>query len=580
MPATRQIRSNPQNRDAEEAASLVRSARVGQLYSQSASGLLGATFSAVILVCALREVIPLSLLLTWLGLYLAVQAARFGLIVAFRRTSPGSRSVTFWERYFSIGIAIAAFMWGVAGVVFYAEDSVHHEFLLALFLAGLSAAATVVYGRSTTTSVPAILLMLLPMSCRFMYHGDEVHVTMGVVIALYAGVLTLTARSVHEVSRDSLSLRFENQGLIESMMEENRRADELNRQFRDEIADRYRAQEALRESEERYRQLIDLSPDGIYVNIGGHFAFANRSAARIFGFQSPEELQGRRVIDLEHPDTRDEVMERIRVLLEERRPVPLMEKTLVRPNGTTVDVEVSAAPINYGGLPAAQVTVRDITERKIAEESIQRSLNEKEILLREIHHRVKNNLQVVSSLLSLQARHVSDRSVRVMFVESRNRLDAMALIHELLYRSSDLADIDLNKYINSLASLLLASYEVPGNRVSFITHVAPVSMSVDTAIPCGLIANELVSNCLKHAFPDGREGLITISLAAENGRFQLAISDNGVGMPDGMDLENPETLGIRIVRTLVRQLQGDIELDRSCGTEFRIRFSEAPQTTS
>jgi two-component sensor histidine kinase len=196
------------------------------------------------------------------------------------------------------------------------------------------------------------------------------------------------------------------------------------------------------------------------------------------------------------------------------------------------------------------------------------------VLLREIHHRVKNNLQVISSLLRLQARYVSDEQQRLMFLESQNRLESMVLTHELLYRSKDLAKIDLNGYINGLVNLLLSSFGISRHQVSFETDVAPVSMSVDTAIPCGLITNELVSNCLKHAFPEGRTGKVRIVLTSSDSRFQLIVSDDGIGLPPDLDFNRAQTLGLRLVHTLVKQLQGDVQIESSAGTEFAITFRE------
>jgi two-component sensor histidine kinase len=217
----------------------------------------------------------------------------------------------------------------------------------------------------------------------------------------------------------------------------------------------------------------------------------------------------------------------------------------------------------------------EIAERKRAEEQIKASLGEKEVLLKEIHHRVKNNLQVVSSMLQLQSRNIKDKEMVEMFQESRNRVRSMALVHERLYQSRDLARIDFAKYIQSLANYLCRSYGVNTNVIQLKTDLHAVFLGVDTAIPCGLILNELVSNCLKHAFPDGREGEIRIELRSDgNGKFTLMVSDNGVGLPKDLDFRNTKSLGLQLVNTLVNQLEGTIELDRRGGTAFKITFSE------
>jgi PAS domain S-box-containing protein len=219
--------------------------------------------------------------------------------------------------------------------------------------------------------------------------------------------------------------------------------------------------------------------------------------------------------------------------------------------------------------------LRDITERKAAEDRLQASLSEKEVLLREVHHRVKNNMQVVSSLLNLQSRRVRDPDVQEMFRESQRRIRSMALIHERLYQSSDLSRIEFSQYLRNLASHLFHSYQVSSNRVRLRLDTDAVFININTAIPCGLIVNELISNSLKHAFPEGRTGEVAVELRREPGdRYVIRVSDDGVGYPPGLDFRNTETLGMQIVNTLVNQIDGAIEFSREGGTVFAIRFQE------
>jgi two-component sensor histidine kinase len=206
-------------------------------------------------------------------------------------------------------------------------------------------------------------------------------------------------------------------------------------------------------------------------------------------------------------------------------------------------------------------------------EHLKASLQEKEVLLKEIHHRVKNNLQVISSLLSLQSAKVEDEQVLEMFAESRDRVRSMALVHEKLYQSSDLAQVDFGEYVHSLVAQLTRTYHQTGDgAVALQVDAQDVALSIDMAVPCGLIINELVSNALKHAFPDGRNGKIRISLRAKRDGFALEVTDNGVGFPDDKDFLNSESLGMQLVALLVEQIQGRIELDRRKGTTFRITF--------
>jgi PAS domain S-box-containing protein len=218
---------------------------------------------------------------------------------------------------------------------------------------------------------------------------------------------------------------------------------------------------------------------------------------------------------------------------------------------------------------------RDITERKKAEDQLQASLLEKEVLLREVHHRVKNNMQVISSLLNLQSRHIQDPDVHEMFKESQRRIRSMALIHERLYQSSDFSRIEFSEYLRNLATHLFHSYQVNASRVQLKIEAEKVHLNINTAIPCGLIVNELISNALKHGFPDGRKGQLDIDLrrVAEDG-YTLRVRDDGVGFPEGLDFRKTETLGMQIVNTLISQIDASIDLVRDKGTEFSIHFQE------
>ncbi|MEW6220894.1 MAG: PAS domain S-box protein [Thermodesulfobacteriota bacterium] len=215
-------------------------------------------------------------------------------------------------------------------------------------------------------------------------------------------------------------------------------------------------------------------------------------------------------------------------------------------------------------------------ERGKAAAALRESLREKEVLLREIHHRVKNNMQVVSSLLDLQADYTRDAEHREMFAESRNRIRSMALIHEKLYRSKDLAKIDLADYIHDLARSLFDTYGVDTARISLQVEVQSVDLKMDTAISCGLILNELISNALKYAFPAGQEGVITVALRELGaGVVELVVRDNGVGLPAGLDVRNTDSLGLQLVVSVAEhQLGGKVAVRQDQGTEIRITVQE------
>jgi two-component sensor histidine kinase len=216
---------------------------------------------------------------------------------------------------------------------------------------------------------------------------------------------------------------------------------------------------------------------------------------------------------------------------------------------------------------------RELLERRRANARINASLREKEVLLKEIHHRVKNNLQIISSLLELQSVTVRDDKTLDVFKECRNRVRSMALVHERLYQAKDLASIKSAEYVDSLLASLRASYMANSNQVTLHARVKKAFLNIDTAIPCGLIINELVSNALKYAFPDGRSGRIEVQLrSVANDDLMLLVRDNGVGLPSSIDVWNTETLGLQVVTLLTSQHNGTIDLDRNGGTTFRITF--------
>ncbi len=213
----------------------------------------------------------------------------------------------------------------------------------------------------------------------------------------------------------------------------------------------------------------------------------------------------------------------------------------------------------------------DITERKRMEGLLRRSVEEKDLLLKEIHHRVKNNLQIISSLLNLQKNYVSSIECKGVLDESQNRVHSMALIHEKLYQTENLTEIHFAEYIQDLSSFLFRSYGVDPERVKLSVD-SQASLNIDTAIPCGLIVSELVSNALKYAFAERESGEICIVTKQVNGLFELKVQDDGIGFPEHLDIKNTQSLGMRLVNTLAKQLQGNIEMTRSPGTSFRICF--------
>jgi PAS domain S-box-containing protein len=219
--------------------------------------------------------------------------------------------------------------------------------------------------------------------------------------------------------------------------------------------------------------------------------------------------------------------------------------------------------------------VRDVTERQKAEEQLRSSLEEKEVLMREIHHRVKNNFQAVCGLISLQASYMPEEAYMAILQDTEARILAMAHVHERLYESESLAHVRIDQYVQGIVDDLLSFYKGSDANVQFRYELEEISLNVDTAIPCGLMVTELVTNAIKHAFPQGREGVITIRLKSINGeKLELTVSDDGVGFPEHVEVGNTQTLGLDLISAFAKKLRGEIKLNRDHGTVFSVRFRE------
>lgn len=308
----------------------------------------------------------------------------------------------------------------------------------------------------------------------------------------------------------------------------------------------------------------------------GVIVYANPKFERMFGYEEGG-LNGKHVSIVNYEDEHISAQE---VNLAIRREVmqhgeATYEVHNVKKDGTPFWCRATASIFDHPEYGTVLVAVQqDITERKLAEERIKASLKEKEVLLKEIHHRVKNNLQIVDSLLQMQSRRIKDKQAVEILRDSQNRIASIALVHEKLYRSEDLANIDFAQYIPDLNTHLFDTYNVSSDTVTLTIQVAPISLEIDTAIPCGLIINELVSNSLKYAFTENRQGEIMVEFYRSSDRtMTLIVRDNGIGIPEEFDIETTQSLGLTLVQGLVEQLEGTMELDRTQGTEFRITFS-------
>jgi PAS domain S-box-containing protein len=332
-----------------------------------------------------------------------------------------------------------------------------------------------------------------------------------------------------------------------------------------------------RAAEARFRALLESAPDGIVVvDARARIVIVNSQTERLFGYTRDELID--QPIELLVPQRyrgKHEGDREAYVSDPKLRPMGAGRALTGRTkDGAEFPVEISLSPLVTDQGRMVMSIIRDITERRRAEEIIQASLREKEALLKEIHHRVKNNLQVTSSLLRLQAAAIDDAGAREMFEETENRIRSMALVHEKLYQSTNLSRIDLADYIKSLGELLFRSSAIRPENVGLEVTGEQIFLEIDEAVPCGLIVNELLSNALKHAFPEDRRGRIEVHLnEVPDGIIAVSVRDDGVGLPPQFDFNRTETLGLQLVQGLVQQLEGTIDVTRhEGGAEFNVTF--------
>jgi PAS domain S-box-containing protein len=345
-----------------------------------------------------------------------------------------------------------------------------------------------------------------------------------------------------------------------------------------DITERKRAEEALMESEQRFRGAFENAAVGAsMVDLKGRFIKANRRLCEMLGYPE-DELLLKTFSDITHPEDVQIGLDNLKRQISGEADYTSFEKRYVRKDGEVIHVIVSPSLIrDSDGSPQYFVGLwQDITGRKLMEERIKASLREKEVLLQEVHHRVKNNMAIISSLLQLQAKRIKDETVRDLLTESRNRIHSLALIHEKLYRSEDFSKIDIEEYVRSLTNSLLASYKIKRGEITLERNIEDISLSIDKLIPCGLIINELVTNSIKHAFRNGDKGVIRVELkAGDSNLATLAVIDNGRGLPEGMDIYGSPTLGLQLVTSLAGQLRGELSYDATGGSSFRIKFKRS-----
>jgi PAS domain S-box-containing protein len=331
----------------------------------------------------------------------------------------------------------------------------------------------------------------------------------------------------------------------------------------------------------RLAQLVESSDDAmIGLSPYGVIETWNAAAAKLFGY-SFDEVRGTSSSMLVPVSERPRIERSFAAIRAGERVAPY-EVSHVRKDGTMFDGSVTMSGVvdRRGQVVGICKVLRDVSHQKSVEKQVRASLREKDVLLREIHHRVKNNLQVIASLLNIQVTAERSEGPRKGLIESQSRIQSMALVHQLLYQSKDLAQIDAGEYLTKLTTRLVETYNIAPDRISVRVFAAPLRLDVDRAIPCGLIVNELVANALTHAFPDERTGTVTVALEQRDETVTLTVADDGIGIGPDVELGRARTFGLRIAYTLAQQLEGTIDLAREQGTIFRVKFPNVARQVS
>lgn len=339
-----------------------------------------------------------------------------------------------------------------------------------------------------------------------------------------------------------------------------------------------RTAEALASSERRFHDVTVNTGDWVWeVDAEGRYVYSSPAVKAVLGY-GPEEVRGRLIYDFLHPDDRGSIEPSLRDLFSRGVSFRMFLNTQKCRDGGKVILQSSGVPVpgKDGRCAGYRGVHSDVTEQKHFEEELRASIREKETLLREINHRVKNNMQIISSLLRLHQAYIKDPEDAEIFRECQGRILTMAAAHEKLYQSESLSRINVKHFLKDLAGNVLRSYRGDASRVSLRMDIEDMFFGLETAVPCGMLMTELISNSLKHAFHDGRGGMIEVSLSREeSGELELVVRDNGPGIPPDTDLTKTESLGLKLVSTLAEgQLDGTLEVGSEQGTEFRIRFRE------
>jgi PAS domain S-box-containing protein len=369
-------------------------------------------------------------------------------------------------------------------------------------------------------------------------------------------------------------------GFVTTSINKKMKTENLN--LLKEIDEKNTVQNNLKISERKFAATLSSIGDAVIAtDEAGKVTFINDSACGLTGYEDNDVL-GKNFNErfkIISEDNKAPVENAVEKVIREGEKVGLTNHAiLLSRNGSEIPVEESAAPIkdDDGKITGVVFVFHDVTEKRRSQKIIVESLKEKEVLLKEVHHRVKNNLQIISSMLKLQSPFVKDNYDREVFKESQNRIVSMALVHQLLYKSSVLDKLDFREYTEELVTNLKKSYSISSARIACRINSPDISLNIDTIIPCGLIINELVSNSLKYAFREGEKGIIDINMNGNDGELFLTVEDNGKGLPPDFNMKSSATLGMQLVSALAEQLDGTIEIEskEKKGTKISIHLKK------
>jgi PAS domain S-box-containing protein len=340
----------------------------------------------------------------------------------------------------------------------------------------------------------------------------------------------------------------------------------------------FKAERELRESERRFRSYFELPLIGVAIaSEDRRWVTVNDRLCEMLGF-SRQELSSMTMGELTCPEDAARELALDRSMSERNAEGYSLDKRFIRRDGAAIWTSQAVRRVRGldGSVSYYVVILQDITERKAAEEGLRHSLGEKEALLRELYHRTKNNMQMICSLLHLESSQCKDPKLTEEFQVIENRIASMSLVHEMLYASRDLSRIDLSEYIEDLSRLLVQSYEASSSKVAVELDLEHIRIALDTAVPLGLILNELITNSLKYAFPDGRKGRIRVGAARAVGdRIEIDVADDGIGVAAGFDFCSDSGMGLKTVFALAEQIGGDVSFASGSGLECRISFGNA-----